>query len=160
MNALYLGVLLFCLALQSASGFSLNAGGKSSALAPKNFALRQASDDNADSSIAAEMEKIQAQAKGRIENMVNDNKVMLFMKGTKIFPQCGFSNTAVQILRSLDVEFQTFDVLSDPDIRQGIKDFSNWPTIPQLYVDKEFVGGCDIMIELFENGELKKMFEE
>mmetsp|Transcript_20852 Transcript_20852/g.26939 ORF Transcript_20852/g.26939 Transcript_20852/m.26939 type:complete len:179 (-) Transcript_20852:93-629(-) len=118
------------------------------------------SDENLLPNIAAEVDKIQAQSKNRIESMVNDNKVMLFMKGTKIFPQCGFSNTAVQILRACDVEFETFDVLSDPDIRQGIKDFSNWPTIPQLYIDQEFVGGCDIMIEMYESGDLKKMLQE
>eukprot|EP00640_Fibrocapsa_japonica_P000438 CAMPEP_0113942996 /NCGR_PEP_ID=MMETSP1339-20121228/15149_1 /TAXON_ID=94617 /ORGANISM="Fibrocapsa japonica" /LENGTH=94 /DNA_ID=CAMNT_0000947717 /DNA_START=257 /DNA_END=541 /DNA_ORIENTATION=+ /assembly_acc=CAM_ASM_000762 len=89
--------------------------------------------------------------------MVSKNSIMLFMKGTRIFPQCGFSNTAVQILRACDVEFETFDVLEDPDIRQGIKDFSQWPTIPQLYVNGEFIGGCDIMTELYQNGEIKEI---
>ncbi|CAM9682387.1 unnamed protein product [Discosporangium mesarthrocarpum] len=97
---------------------------------------------------------------GRIDAMVKENKVMLFMKGNKLFPQCGFSNTAVQILRACDVDFETFDVLSDPDIRQGIKKYSNWPTIPQLFISGEFTGGCDIMVESFQSGELKKMLEE
>ena len=94
----------------------------------------------------------------RIEGML-ENKVMLFMKGSKIFPQCGFSNTAVQVLNAVGAPFETFDVLSDPDIRQGIKEFSDWPTIPQLYVDKEFVGGSDIIIEMYQSGELQEMIE-
>ena len=84
---------------------------------------------------------------------------MLFMKGNKMFPQCGFSNTAVQVLRACDVEFETFDVLADPDIRTNIKEYSNWPTIPQLYIDGEFIGGSDILIESFQSGELKEMLE-
>lgn len=91
----------------------------------------------------------------RIQKLVADNRVFLFMKGTADFPQCGFSMRAVQILRALDVPFETFDVLSDPEIRQGIKDFSNWPTIPQLYIDQQFVGGSDIMMEMWESGELE-----
>ncbi len=97
--------------------------------------------------------------KSRIETMVQDNKVFLFMKGSKLMPQCGFSNNAVQILSSLGVPFETFDVLSDPDIRQGIKEFSNWPTIPQIYINGEFVGGSDVLIELYQQGELQSMLE-
>uniref|UniRef100_A0A7S2V131 Glutaredoxin domain-containing protein n=1 Tax=Fibrocapsa japonica TaxID=94617 RepID=A0A7S2V131_9STRA len=103
------------------------------------------------------MESESVGAQDRIKDMVSKNSIMLFMKGTRIFPQCGFSNTAVQILRACDVEFETFDVLEDPDIRQGIKDFSQWPTIPQLYVNGEFIGGCDIMTELYQNGEIKEI---
>ena len=81
------------------------------------------------------------------------------MKGSKIFPQCGFSNTAVQILQSFGIDFETVDVLADESIRQGVKDFSQWPTIPQLYVKGEFVGGCDIIREMYESGELTEMFQ-
>ena len=95
----------------------------------------------------------------RIQSMVDDNTVMLFMKGTKIFPQCGFSNMAVQILNAIGQDFETFDCLSDENVRAGIKDFSEWPTIPQLYVDGEFVGGSDIMLEMYEAGELQEMIE-
>jgi len=93
----------------------------------------------------------------RIQKMVDDNRVFLFMKGTPDFPQCGFSMRAVSIVRALDVPFQSFDVLSDGEIRQGIKAFSNWPTIPQLYVDQQFVGGSDIVMEMWESGELKEL---
>ena len=96
----------------------------------------------------------------RIRQQVTDNTVVLFMKGTPVFPQCGFSATVVQILSHIGVKFKGIDVLSDPGIRQGIKEFSNWPTIPQLYVKGEFVGGCDIIREMFETGELQQMFEE
>ena len=84
---------------------------------------------------------------------------MLFMKGNKMFPQCGFSNTAVMILKSITQDFETFDVLADNDIRERIKTYSNWPTIPQLYVNGEFLGGCDIMIEMYQEGELQEMAE-
>jgi monothiol glutaredoxin len=93
----------------------------------------------------------------QIDEQVKSNKIMLYMKGTPQFPQCGFSGQAVQILKACGAEFGSFDVLSDPDIRQGIKEYSNWPTIPQLYVDGKFVGGADIMTELYQNGELQKM---
>ncbi len=82
------------------------------------------------------------------------------MKGSKLFPQCGFSNTATQILGSFNVDFHTVDVLSDENIRQGVKEFSQWPTIPQLYVSGEFIGGSDIMIELYQSGELGEMIEK
>jgi len=94
----------------------------------------------------------------RIEGLL-ENKVMLFMKGTRTMPQCGFSSTAVQVLNAIGAPYETFDVLSDPEIREGIKKYSDWPTIPQLYVDNEFVGGCDIIIEMFQAGELQEMIE-
>ena len=88
--------------------------------------------------------------KERIEALVENHPVLLFMKGSKLFPQCGFSNTAVQILNSFNMDFHTVDVLSDEAIRSGVKDFSQWPTIPQLYVCGEFIGGSDIMIEMYQ----------
>ena len=100
-----------------------------------------------------------SETKARIQKLITDNKIMVFMKGNKLMPQCGFSNNVVQILNMLGVPFETFDVLSDPEIRQGIKDFSNWPTIPQVYVNSEFIGGSDILIELYQKGELQEMVE-
>ena len=97
------------------------------------------------------------QAKERIAEIVGQHDVVLFMKGTALFPQCGFSSRAVAILDHLGVPFETVDVLQDQEIRQGIKDYSDWPTIPQLYVKGEFVGGSDIMMEMFESGELQTM---
>ncbi|MEL6439950.1 MAG: Grx4 family monothiol glutaredoxin [Cyanobacteria bacterium J06621_8] len=99
------------------------------------------------------------EAQTKIEQLVKDNKIMLFMKGTKVQPQCGFSNQVVQILNILGVPYETCNVLANPDIRQGIKEFSNWPTIPQIYIDGEFVGGCDIAMELYQSGELQQMVE-
>ena len=96
-------------------------------------------------------------ASDRIDEIVQNNNVVLFMKGTELFPQCGFSSRAVAILERLEVPYKTVDVLQDPDIRQGIKDYSDWPTIPQLYVKGEFVGGSDIMLEMYESGELKQL---
>lgn len=96
----------------------------------------------------------------RIAEDVKKNDVLLYMKGTPVFPQCGFSAAVVQILTQLGVKFQAVDVLKDPEIREGIKAFSNWPTIPQLYVKGEFVGGADILREMFESDELKAFFEE
>jgi len=96
----------------------------------------------------------------RIRQDIGDNPVVLFMKGSPVFPQCGFSAAVVQILSHLGVKFKGIDVLSDPEIRQGIKEFSSWPTIPQLYVKGEFVGGCDIVREMFETGELQQLFEQ
>jgi monothiol glutaredoxin len=96
----------------------------------------------------------------RIKQEVSGNDVMLFMKGTPVFPQCGFSAAVVQILNHMGVKFNSSDVLVDPDIRQGIKEFSNWPTVPQLYVKGEFVGGCDILREMFEAGELEELFDK
>ena len=96
----------------------------------------------------------------RIRQDVADNPVVLFMKGSPVFPQCGFSAAVVQILSHLGIKFKGIDVLSDPGIRQGIKEFSSWPTIPQLYVKGEFVGGCDIIREMFQSGELKTFLDE
>ncbi|MGH7096595.1 MAG: Grx4 family monothiol glutaredoxin [Stellaceae bacterium] len=96
----------------------------------------------------------------RISQDITDTPVVLFMKGTPVFPQCGFSAAVVQILSHLGVKFKGIDVLADPAIRQGVKEFSNWPTIPQLYVKGEFVGGCDIIREMFETGELQQLMEE
>ena len=96
----------------------------------------------------------------KIESLINDNKVCLFMKGTPDSPQCGFSMAVANVLKHLNVNFKGINVLEDENLRQGIKDFSDWPTIPQLYVKTEFVGGCDIIKEMFEKGELKKLFED
>ena len=93
----------------------------------------------------------------RIEREISEHDVVLFMKGTPVFPQCGFSSLVVQVLNRLGVKFKGVDVLSDPALRQGIKAFSNWPTVPQLYVQGEFVGGCDIVREMFETGELAEL---
>ena len=92
----------------------------------------------------------------KIKDIISKNNVVLFMKGTPEMPQCGFSMTVSNILKELKVKFSSVNVLADPEIRQGIKDFSNWPTVPQLYVKGEFIGGCDIAKEMYENGELKK----
>jgi monothiol glutaredoxin len=96
----------------------------------------------------------------RIETIVKNDDIVLFMKGTALFPQCGFSSRAVSILDHLGVKFGTVDVLQDPELRQGIKEYSDWPTVPQLYVKGEFVGGSDIMMEMFEAGELQQLLEE
>lgn len=96
-------------------------------------------------------------AKERIDTLVKNNDVVLFMKGSALFPQCGFSSRAVAILDHLGVSFETVDVLQDQEIRAGIKDYSDWPTVPQLYVKGEFVGGSDIMMEMFESGELQQL---
>ena len=96
----------------------------------------------------------------RIRQDINDAPVVLYMKGSPVFPQCGFSAAVVQILSHLGVKFKGVVVLADPEIRQGIKEFSSWPTIPQLYVKGEFVGGCDIIREMFDSGELQQFLEE
>ena len=96
----------------------------------------------------------------KIESLINENDVCLFMKGTPAAPQCGFSMAVSNVLKHLNVNFKGVNVLEDENLRQGIKDFSDWPTIPQLYVKKEFIGGCDIVKEMFEKGELKKIFED
>ncbi|MEL6528465.1 MAG: Grx4 family monothiol glutaredoxin [Pseudomonadota bacterium] len=96
----------------------------------------------------------------RIETLVSDNDVVLFMKGTPLFPQCGFSSRAVAILDHCGIAYESVDVLQDMEIRQGIKTYSDWPTIPQLYVKGEFLGGSDIMMEMFEAGELQTMLDE
>ena len=100
-----------------------------------------------------------ASTRSRIEDLIQTSPIFVFMKGSKLMPQCGFSNNVVQILHSLGVSFETFDVLSDPEIRQGIKEFSSWPTIPQVYVKGEFIGGSDILIEMYNAGELKEKLE-
>jgi monothiol glutaredoxin len=97
-------------------------------------------------------------ANARIDAVVKNNPVVLFMKGTPLFPQCGFSSCAIAILERVGVEFESVDVLQDQGIRQGIKAYSDWPTIPQLYVGGEFVGGSDIMMEMYESGELAELF--
>jgi monothiol glutaredoxin len=99
-------------------------------------------------------------AKSRIADIVGKNDIVLFMKGTPLFPQCGFSSRAIAILDRLEAKYETVDVLQDQEIRQGIKEYSDWPTIPQLYVKGEFVGGSDIMMEMFESGELKQLVGE
>ena len=96
----------------------------------------------------------------RIQGDVTENPVMLYMKGTAMFPQCGFSARVVQILTHLGVPFHTANVLEDPELRDGVKHYSNWPTIPQLYVKGEFIGGCDIVIEMFQSGELETLLAE
>ncbi len=99
------------------------------------------------------------EAKETIDNLVKQNKIMVFMKGSKLMPMCGFSNNVVQILNTLAVPYETFDVLEDPEIRQGIKDYSDWPTIPQVYINGEFIGGNDIVYEHYQKGELQQMVE-
>ena len=96
----------------------------------------------------------------RIEEVVRNNDIVLFMKGTPLFPQCGFSSRAIAILDHLGVKYESVDVLQDPEIRNGIKDYSDWPTIPQLYLKGEFVGGSDIMMEMFQAGELQALVDE
>ena len=98
--------------------------------------------------------------KTKIQNLIDENDVCLFMKGTPDSPQCGFSMAVSNILKHLKINFKGVDVLQDQNIRQGIKEFSDWPTIPQLYVRGEFIGGCDIVKEMYENGELKKIFQD
>ena len=100
------------------------------------------------------------QVKDLITNEINDNEICLFMKGTPEAPQCGFSMTVANILKVLEVKFKGVNVLESQNLREGIKEYSEWPTIPQLYVKKEFVGGCDIVKEMFENGELKNLLDQ
>jgi len=96
----------------------------------------------------------------RIQGYVSKDDVVLFMKGTPVFPQCGFSSVVSQVIQHLGVKYETYNVLEDPELRDGIKTFSDWPTIPQLYVKGEFVGGCDIVREMFESGELQQLMTE
>ena len=103
---------------------------------------------------------MEQQIKDQIENEISNNEVCLFMKGTPEAPQCGFSMAVSNMLKILEVNFKSVNVLENEQIRQGIKEFSEWPTIPQLYIKKEFVGGCDIVKEMYENGELKKILEK
>lgn len=96
----------------------------------------------------------------RIRSIVEGHRVVLFMKGNRDFPQCGFSMRAVQVVRALGVDFETVDVLADPEVREGVKLYSNWPTIPQLYIDGQFVGGSDIAYEMYQSGDLHKLVED
>jgi monothiol glutaredoxin len=105
-------------------------------------------------------EFVMSDVQDRIGTLVKNDDIVLFMKGTALFPQCGFSSRAVAILDHLGVAFATVDVLQDPEIREGIKAYSDWPTVPQLYVKGEFVGGSDIMMEMFEAGELQRLLDE
>jgi monothiol glutaredoxin len=95
----------------------------------------------------------------KIDQLLADNKIMVFMKGNKLMPQCGFSNQVVQILNILGVPYETLDVLADQDVRQGIKEYSNWPTIPQVYINGEFIGGSDVLTEMYQKGELQQLVE-
>jgi monothiol glutaredoxin len=97
--------------------------------------------------------------KARIDGLIQNNRVVLFMKGTRQFPACGFSNAVVQILKKEGVQFETFNILADAEVRQGLKEYSNWPTYPQLYVGGKFVGGCDIVTEMHQNGELSAVLK-
>ncbi|CAL5192774.1 unnamed protein product [Lathyrus oleraceus] len=98
--------------------------------------------------------------KTTLDKVVTSNKIVLFMKGTRDFPQCGFSNTVVQILKSLNASFETVNILDNDLVRQGLKEYSSWPTFPQLYIDGEFFGGCDITVEAYKNGELQEVVEK
>jgi monothiol glutaredoxin len=95
----------------------------------------------------------------QIGDMIKQNKIMVFMKGNRLMPQCGFSNNVVQILNILGVPYETFDILADGEVRQGIKEYSSWPTIPQVYINGEFIGGSDVMAELYQKGELQQIVE-
>ena len=106
------------------------------------------------------MSNLDENVKQRIQAEIDSNEVVLFMKGTPVFPQCGFSSMVSQVLNHMSVEFKGIDVLTETSLRDGIKTFSDWPTIPQLYVKGEFVGGCDIIREMYESGELKQLFDE
>jgi monothiol glutaredoxin len=99
------------------------------------------------------------ETKDRIDQLVQNNKVLVFMKGNKLMPQCGFSNNVVQILNILRVDYETVDILQDQELRQGVKEYSDWPTIPQVYINGQFIGGSDIMLELYQNGELQQIVE-
>jgi len=106
------------------------------------------------------MSDLDESVKSRIEKEINSNDVVLFMKGTPVFPQCGFSSMVSQVLNHIGVEFKGVDVLAEATLRNGIKAFSDWPTIPQLYYKGEFVGGCDIVKEMYESGELQELFDK
>jgi len=104
--------------------------------------------------------KMNDELKQKIEKLITDNKVFLFMKGDPDMPQCGFSSQVVFVLNQLGADIKHFNILLDDEMRQGIKDFSNWPTLPQLFINGKFVGGCDITLQMHESGELKKLLEE
>jgi monothiol glutaredoxin len=99
------------------------------------------------------------ETKDRIDQLVQNNKVLVFMKGNKLMPQCGFSNNVIQILNILGVSYETVDILEDQELRQAVKEYSDWPTIPQVYINGQFIGGSDIMIELYQKGELQQIVE-
>jgi monothiol glutaredoxin len=99
------------------------------------------------------------ETKDRIDQLIQNNKVLVFMKGNKLMPQCGFSNNVIQILNILGVSYETVDILEDQELRQAVKEYSDWPTIPQVYINGEFIGGSDIMIELYQKGELQQIVE-
>jgi monothiol glutaredoxin len=99
------------------------------------------------------------ETKQQIDDLITHNKIMVFMKGNRLMPQCGFSNNVVQILNILGVPYETFDILADGEVRQGIKEYSSWPTIPQVYINGEFIGGSDVMAELYQKGELQQIVE-
>ena len=101
--------------------------------------------------------ELNSELKTKIDNILQKDKIVLFMKGSKDFPQCGFSDTVVKVLKFYDADFTTYDVLTNPDLRSGMKIYSQWATFPQLYINNEFVGGCDIVLEMHENGELKSL---
>jgi monothiol glutaredoxin len=103
------------------------------------------------------METLNQETKDRIDSIIKKDKVVLFMKGNKNFPQCGFSDTVVKVLNFHNVEFADYDILANPDLRSGLKIYSEWATFPQLYINQEFVGGCDIVMEMHNNGELKAL---
>lgn len=99
------------------------------------------------------------ETKAKLDNLIEQNKIVVFMKGTKLMPQCGFSNNVVQILNMLGAPYETVDVLADPEVRQGIKEYSSWPTIPQVYINGEFIGGSDILIKMYQEGNLQETVE-
>ena len=140
------------LAAQSADAFAPSFGVSTRSVAASKTTPLRMSDEF--------IQETPEMAQERVGALVESHPVLLFMKGSKLFPQCGFSNTAIQILQSYDIPFHTVDVLSDEAVRSGVKDFSQWPTIPQLYVAGEFIGGSDIMIELYQTGELGEMIEK
>eukprot|EP00284_Hemiselmis_tepida_P007072 CAMPEP_0174919524 /NCGR_PEP_ID=MMETSP1355-20121228/3720_1 /TAXON_ID=464990 /ORGANISM="Hemiselmis tepida, Strain CCMP443" /LENGTH=168 /DNA_ID=CAMNT_0016164755 /DNA_START=35 /DNA_END=541 /DNA_ORIENTATION=- len=153
--ALMAALLAFC--LSTASAFSLP---PAPALRPASLGLAPRGASVQRASVGLRMQEGKHPLHGAIDKVVNDNKIILFMKGNKDFPQCGFSNTAVQVLKTCGAEFETVNVLENENIRQGIKMYSNWPTIPQLYIGGEFIGGADIMIEMYENGEMRELVEK
>uniref|UniRef100_A0A7S2JLN0 Glutaredoxin domain-containing protein n=1 Tax=Cyanoptyche gloeocystis TaxID=77922 RepID=A0A7S2JLN0_9EUKA len=125
-----------------------------------NFTARAVSNRPSFSLVTrCDAEDVPAEVREKIDNLVKSNKILLFMKGNRLMPMCGFSNTVVQILNRTEVPYETCDILNDPDLRQYMKDYSNWPTFPQVYINGEFIGGCDIMIDMFQSGELATMLE-
>eukprot|EP00978_Attheya_sp_CCMP212_P004393 scaffold9605_cov45-Attheya_sp.AAC.1 len=151
--------------LVSAALFVAAISGASAFASPPSFVSVQRAGISKNGGVAVQMSEELSQETGeatqaRIKDLVDTKPVLLFMKGSKLFPQCGFSNTACQILQTFGIEFETVDILADEAVRSGVKEFSQWPTIPQLYVAGEFVGGSDIMIEMYQSGELGEMIEK